>query len=316
MTVGDVAAERSSVDRSREATVADLRARIARMSGGTGALPASPSVARAAGGVEVREVSPGGSTPTGSVGVVPGGVVQGGAGQGDDAAPGARRTAPVPAWLGGHLAAGGLPRGAVTVAADCPPVLVDLLTAVTAAGGCAGVVGYPRLALAAVEAAGGDVGRIVVVPDPAPHAEAVVATLVEGLDLLIYAPAGRRVPPTAARPVEARLRRSRCAFVVCGGDDVWPHARLRMAVRSTGVVGLGRGSGRIRGVEVEVSVHGRDQPPHTFTGVAGRDVLRVADEGARVARVGAAGVGGGVRADRAGVGAAAARTGTDGAVAQ
>ncbi|MEL4161473.1 hypothetical protein [Corynebacterium bovis] len=63
-------------------------------------------------------------------------------------------------------------------------------------------------------------------------------------------------------------------------------------------------------------MHGRDQPPHTFTGVAGRDVLRVADEGARVAGVGADGVGGGVRADRAGVGAAAARTGTDGAVAQ
>ncbi|MEL4161474.1 hypothetical protein [Corynebacterium bovis] len=242
--MGDVAAERSSVDRSREATVADLRARIARMSGGTGALPASPSVARAAGGAEVREVSPGGSTPTGSVGVVPGGVVQGGAGQGDDAAPGARRTAPAPAWLGGHLAAGGLPRGAVTVAADCPPVLVDLLTAVTAAGGCAGVVGYPRLALAAVEAAGGDVGRIVVVPDPAPHAEAVVATLVEGLDLLIYAPGGaagptdrgpsRRGAP-AAEPVRVRgLRRGRrvAARPAADGGAVHGGRRPRARVRA------------------------------------------------------------------------------------
>ncbi|WP_414120656.1 hypothetical protein [Corynebacterium nuruki] len=175
---------------------------------------------------------------------------------------------PVPAWLGRHLRRGGLPRSAVTAATDCPAALVDLLAGVTAAGGCAAVVGYPALALGAVAAAGGDLDRLVIVPDPAPHAVAVLGTLVEGLDLVLYRPA-KPVAPTAARPVDARLRRSRCALAVCGGPRVWPGSRLHLDWRVDGVTGLGHGSGRIRGVELSGRAWGQGQPPTTFRTVLG-----------------------------------------------
>lgn len=185
----------------------------------------------------------------------------------------AASTVPVvagPEWLSGALDAGGVPRAGVTAMADCPAVHVDMLAAVTRDGGCVAVVGYPRLAVAAVEAAGGDLERMIVVPDPAPHAMAVLGTLVEGLDMVLFAPASP-VTPTFARPVEARLHKSACALLVTG--HAWPRARLNIDVAVTGVVGLGRGSGRIRGVEIEGRAWGKSQPPCTFRTVVGESPL-------------------------------------------
>lgn len=181
---------------------------------------------------------------------------------------------PGPTWLAGALDAGGVPRGAVTAMADCPAAHVDLLAATTQAGSCVAVVGYPRLALAAVDAAGGDLERMVVVPDPAPHVMAVLSTLVEGLDMVLFAPA-QVVTPTFARPVEARLHKSRCALVVTGHS--WPRARLNVDVAVTGVVGLGRGSGRIRGVEIAGRAWGKAQPPSTFYTVLGERAPEIVD---------------------------------------
>lgn len=178
------------------------------------------------------------------------------------------RTVTVPEWLRVSLAAGGLPRGAVTAADNCPAALVDMLTSLTADGGCAAVVGYPRLALAAVAAGGGNLERLIVVPDPAPHATAVLGTLVEGVDMVLYAPAGE-VSPSAARPVEARLRTSDCALLVCAGVRSWPGARLHLSWHVDGVTGLGGGSGRVRGVSVVGQAWGQRQPPQSFTGAVG-----------------------------------------------
>lgn len=178
------------------------------------------------------------------------------------------RTVTVPGWLRGSLGAGGLPRGAVTAADDCPAALVDMLVALTADGGCAAVVGYPRLALAAVAAGGGNLERLVVVPDPAPHATAVLGTLVEGMDMVVYAPSAS-VSPTAARPVEARLRKSDCALLVCSGVRSWPGAQLHLSWRAEGVTGLGVGSGRVRGVSVAGQAWGQGQPPQSFSGSVG-----------------------------------------------
>ncbi|WCZ37270.1 hypothetical protein [Corynebacterium heidelbergense] len=172
----------------------------------------------------------------------------------------------VPEWLGAQLTAGGLPRASVTAMANCPAALVDVLAGITAAGGCAAVVGYPSLALAAVAAGGGNIDRLVVIPDPAPHAGAVLGTLVEGLDLVIYAPA-TPVTPTFARPVEARLRRSSCALISVGTP--WPGAILNLDMKVQGVLGLGRGSGRIRGIQLTGKVWGKAQPPRTFEAVVG-----------------------------------------------
>lgn len=175
----------------------------------------------------------------------------------------------MPQWLTGAGNVGGLPRGAVTSLADCPAVVIELLAYVTATGGCAAVVGYPNLALAAVAAAGGDLGRLIVVPDPAPHAAAVVSTLAEGVDMVVFVPVNA-VNPTFTRPIEARLRRSRCALVSCG--RTWPGARLNIDVRVTGVGGLGRGSGRVRSVDVAGRVWGKAQPPYSLRAQLGGNV--------------------------------------------
>lgn len=175
---------------------------------------------------------------------------------------GRARTLGMPEWLAGQLAGGGLVRGAVTAMADCPAAVVDILAHVTANGGCAAVVGYPKLALAAIAAAGGELSRLIIVPDPAPHVGAVLSTLAEGLDLVVYVPV-QRVTPTFARPVEARLRKSSCALLSCGVP--WPGARLNLDVQVAGVHGLGRGSGRIRSIGVTGRVWGKGQPPQRIT---------------------------------------------------
>lgn len=220
---------RAVEERDRGSIVADLRSRIATISGGDTKAVVEPA---------------------------------------EPAAPAGSPHVTVPDWLAGSLGAGGLPQGAVTAADDCPAALVDVLATLTASGGCAAVVGYPRLAVAAVEAAGGDLERLVLVPDPVPHASAVLGTLVEGLDLVVYA-APAAVSPSAARPVEARLRRSSCALLVCSGVRSWPGARLHLSWRTEGVTGLGVGSGRVRGVSVAGQAWGQGQPPRTFSGTVG-----------------------------------------------
>lgn len=196
------------------------------------------------------------------------------------------RVAPVPAWLSEHLPGGGVARGQATQISDCPAVLVDVLAHLTAQGMCVAVVDYPRLAIAAVAAAGGNVERLVLVPDSTPHTAAVLGTLVEGMDVVLFAAGGQlgkqggqsgqsgrssggSVSPTFARPVEARLRKSECALLVCG--KAWPQARMHVELQVCGVLGLRRGSGRIRAVEVAGRVWGKARPPSAVRATIGAE---------------------------------------------
>lgn len=196
------------------------------------------------------------------------------------------RVAPVPAWLAEHLPGGGVARGQATQISDCPAVLVDVLAHLTAQGMCVAVVDYPRLAIAAVAAAGGNVERLVLVPDSTPHTAAVLGTLVEGMDVVLFAAGGQlgkqggqsgqsgrssggSVTPTFARPVEARLRKSECALLVCG--KAWSQARMHVELQVCGVLGLRRGSGRIRAVEVAGRVWGKAQPPSVVRATIGAE---------------------------------------------
>ena len=207
------------------------------------------------------------------------------------------RVAPMPQWLAGHLPGGGAARGQATQISDCPAVLVDVLAHLTARGMCVAVVDYPRLAIAAVAAAGGDVERLVLVPDSTPHTAAVLGTLIEGMDVVLFAAGGQggqsvqsvqgargmqrgAVPPTFARPVEARLRKSECALLVCG--RAWPQARMHVELQVCGVLGLRRGSGRIRAVEVEGRVWGKAQPPSAVRATIGAEEAMGAESAAEV----------------------------------
>lgn len=213
------------------------------------------------------------------------------------------RVAPVPTWLAAHLPGGGVARGQATQISDCPAVLVDVLAHLTAQGMCVAVVDYPRLAIAAVAAAGGDVERLVLVPDSTPHTAAVLGTLVEGMDAVLFAAGGQlgkqsgrsnggSVSPTFTRPVEARLRKSECALLVCG--KAWPQARMHVELQVCGVLGLRRGSGRIRAVEVAGRVWGKAQPPSVVRAIIGTE--SVAGTAGTVGTVGTADTEGAVHA--------------------
>lgn len=215
------------------------------------------------------------------------------------------RVVPVPAWLAEHLPGGGVVRGQATQFSDCPAVLVDMLAHLTAQGMCVAVVDYPRLAIAAVAAAGGNVERLVLVPDSTPHTAAVLGTLVEGMDVVLFAAGGQlgkqggqsgqggrssggSVTPTFARPVEARLRKSECALLVCG--KAWPQARMHVELQVCGVLGLRRGSGRIRAVEVAGRVWGKAQPPSAVRATIGaEDVIGAESVAGTVGTAGTAG---------------------------
>ncbi|WP_426718101.1 hypothetical protein [Corynebacterium auriscanis] len=180
----------------------------------------------------------------------------------------------VPPWLRDALAGQGFARGAVSQVENCPAALIHCVAAATAQGNCVAIVNYPSLALAAIDAAGGDLERVVFIPDATPHTAAVLGTLAEGMDMILYHPvasdgmdAAGRLAPTYVRPIEARLRKSECALVVCGAQ--WPGARLHVNWQITGVRGLGKGSGRVKAVELTAKAWGKSQPPRTVHAVIG-----------------------------------------------
>ena len=172
----------------------------------------------------------------------------------------------------GELLTGGLPRGAVTECADSSTLLAELLAEATAAGLSAGLVGAPGLALAAVEERGGDLSRLVAVPEPGTAGLRVVAALLEGLDVVVYrAPAERpaaprgatrptpnRLPAAQERSLKAKLARGRAALVIVGASVSSPALRLRGQIAA--LHGIGRGTGRIAGVTLKVAAARRGAP--------------------------------------------------------
>ncbi|MGV3072914.1 hypothetical protein ACEE90_10840 [Corynebacterium phoceense] len=157
--------------------------------------------------------------------------------------------------VGGDLArllpGGGLERRAVTELNDCPALAVELLARVTQAGGFAAVVGWPELSLAQVIDEG-EAARIIAVPDPGAQPWEATSVLVEGLDLVIHHGAAAELSPTRARPILAKLRAGHAALVTVGPH--LPGARLTLRGEVTTYRGIGRGAGRIRGVDLAVTV--------------------------------------------------------------
>lgn len=167
---------------------------------------------------------------------------------------GARSAEPGPA---------GLPElarpGTVGTLDGSPTVLLGLIAQITSGGGHVAVIGLPRLGLIAAAEMGAVLDRVVWVPDPGLDPEAVAAVLIDGMDLVVLDPARAEVPPTRARAITARVRRSGARLLVVGAR--WPGADTRIDAAVTGCVGLGRGHGRISGLELTVRVRGRAQAP-------------------------------------------------------
>ena len=172
---------------------------------------------------------------------------------------------------------GGLPRRAVTHVSDTPALIVELIGQVVQAGGRAGVVGWPELSYAGI-GTGDDVGameRVVAVPDAGLDDLSVAGVLAEGLDLVVLRTRSPfQLTPVRARPLLARIRKGQAALV-CVNVEV-PSPALTVTGQLAQFHGIGRGTGRIRGIDVRVRATAKGWPGATATLTLGTGPAREA----------------------------------------
>ena len=168
---------------------------------------------------------------------------------GDLTGPGALPVLPA---LTGLLPAG-LPRGSVIATGAWGLLCLALAAAASGAGAWCAVAGLPALGVAAAAGAGLDPDRLLLVPDPGSHWPHVVATLLDGCDLIVLRPPSR---PSAAlrRKLESVARRHGGVLVIAGD---WDGAHRRLTVTSQEWAGIGSGHGRLRARRAQVVVDGR-----------------------------------------------------------
>ncbi|WP_394281593.1 hypothetical protein [Corynebacterium sp.] len=151
---------------------------------------------------------------------------------------------------------GGVPRRAVTHCSDTASLIVELLEQVTSTGQHAGVVGWPDLSYAGLSR----VDRVIAVPDPGTDPLQVASVLVEGLDLVVYRTGVElNLSPVRARPLLARLRQGKAALVMVGTKV--PSPALTIAAEVTQFRGIGQGSGRITGWDMQVRTEAKGYRP-------------------------------------------------------
>ena len=160
------------------------------------------------------------------------------------------------------LLPGGLRRGGTVALAEGPgrtSLLLALLSGPSAEGSWCAVVGMPGLGAEAAAAAGVDLGRLALVPDPGDRWPTVVSSLLDGVDLVVLDVAALRPRLRAAdaRRLAARARHHSSVLVALGG---WPEAPdLSLRVAGVHWEGLGGGHGHLRRGAMDVEVTGRRQ---------------------------------------------------------
>lgn len=147
----------------------------------------------------------------------------------------------------------GLRRGSTVVVLGPTSLLLALLAAPSRAGGWLGLVGHPGLGLLAAAEAGVVLERTALVPEPGADAPAVLAALLDGMDLVL---AGPRAGLTDAdrRRLLARARERGSLLL---STEPWPGAHLVLSARPLGWTGAGEGEGRLRRLEVLLARGGR-----------------------------------------------------------
>ena len=169
------------------------------------------------------------------------------------------RQLPVAEALQPLLPMGGLRRGStvsVTAAGvgGATSLALALVAEASRSGSWLAAVGLPSLGLVAAAEAGVVVARLALVASPGADWAAVVAALLDALDVVVV-----RVPERGPRPADARRlvarARERGAVLVPLGR--WDGADVRLSVVSAAWHGVGEGSGHLRARMAEVVAEGR-----------------------------------------------------------
>jgi hypothetical protein len=169
-------------------------------------------------------------------------------------APGAR-TLPVLPVLRELLPRGGLARGSVVAATEFGLLCLALVAGASADGAWCGIAGIPEAGMLAAAGLGLDPERTLLVPDPGPAWPQVVASLLDGCELVLVRPPAQ-ASAQARQRLEATLRRARSVLLVAGD---WPGAQVRLRVITQRWTGLGDGHGRLRACCAQVTADGRGE---------------------------------------------------------
>ena len=162
------------------------------------------------------------------------------------------------------LPRGGLTRGSVVTVAEFGLLALALAVGASADGAWCGIAGVPEAGVLAASGLGLDAERTLLVPDPGPAWPQVVASLLDGCELVLLRPPAKAPPPGAKgaqgvqvrQRLEATLRRGRGVLLVVGD---WPGAQVRLRVLTQGWTGLDDGHGRLRACCAQVMADGRGQ---------------------------------------------------------
>ncbi len=178
---------------------------------------------------------------------------------GDEALPGGGVLPVLPA-LRELLPGGGLPRGSVVAAGRWSLLCLALVAAASAAGAWCAVAGLPQLGVVAAADAGLDLDRMLLIAEPGASWPQVVASLLDGCELVLLRPPDRP-PAQVRRRLEATLRRFGGVLVVAGewdGAQIRDRGRSRAAAGPPGPGGGGRqGRGGRRAGPVAVAARPR-----------------------------------------------------------
>jgi hypothetical protein len=159
------------------------------------------------------------------------------------------------------LPRGGLARGSVVAAAEFGLLCLTLVAGASADRAWCGIAGIPEAGMLAACGLGLDAERTLLVPDPGPAWPQVVASLLDGCELVLVRPPAR-APAQVRQRLEATLRRGRGVLVVAGD---WPGAQVRLRVITQRWTGLGDGHGRLRACCAQVMADGRGEAAMTRT---------------------------------------------------
>lgn len=155
------------------------------------------------------------------------------------------------------LPAGSLRRGTVVATAGWGLLSMALAAGPVASGAWCAIAGVSGMAGAAGVAAAADAGldpaRLLLVPDLGANWPQVVASLLDGFDLVLLRPPDRPAAQTR-RKLEAAVRRHRSVLLVAGE---WEGAQARLQTAASEWAGIGRGHGRLRARRVQVVADGR-----------------------------------------------------------
>jgi hypothetical protein len=165
------------------------------------------------------------------------------------------RTLPVLPALVDLLPEGGLRRGSTVAVSGATSLALALLAGSSQAGSWCAAVGLPSLGLVAAAEVGVALERFPLVTRPGQEWPAVVAALVDAVDVVLVC-LPRHVRSGDGRRLVAKARDRGAVLVTTGGSTAFA-ADVRLSVAGSSWEGLGKGHGRLRARRMDVVATGR-----------------------------------------------------------